>query len=107
MLTPYIKTDNVHLMKRNRFYILSLIFVMLTVISFDISSPKLMDSTSKTQVEISLEEKNLEQISEEELIANVSDLLLKDMKLFTGFESSIPLVDQLYLNNIFKPPKFS
>jgi hypothetical protein len=75
--------------------------------SFDISSTKLMDSTSKIQVEISLEEEKLEQISEEELIANVSDLFLKDMILFKGFESSIPLVDQLYLNNIFKPPKFS
>ena len=92
-----------HLMKLNRLYILSLIFVMLTAMSFDISSPKLMDSTLKTQVEISLEEK----ISDEKLIANVSDLFLKDTKLFTGLESSIPLVDQLYLNNIFKPPKFS
>jgi hypothetical protein len=64
-----------------------------------------MDSTSKTHVEISLEEE--EKISEEELIVNVLDLFLKDTKLFTGFESSIPLVDQLYLNTIFKPPKFS
>ena len=99
--------DNLHLMKLNNLYILSLIIVMLTAMSFDISSPKLMDSNSKTQVEISLEEKNLEQISEEELIANASDLFLKDTKLFTGFESSMPLVDQLYLNNIFKPPKFA
>ena len=94
-------------MKLNSFYILSLIFVMLTAMSFDISSPKLMDSNSKTQVEISLEEEKSEKISDEELIANVSDLFLKDTKLFTGLESSIPLVDQLYLNNIFKPPKFS
>jgi hypothetical protein len=80
---------------------------MLTAMSFDISSPKLMDSNSKTQVEISLEEEKSEKISDEELIANVSDLFLKDTKLFTGLESSIPLVDQLYLNKIFKPPKFS
>lgn len=80
---------------------------MLTAVSFDISSPKLMDSTSKTQVEISLEEEKSEKISDEKLIANVSDLFLKDTKLFTGFKSSIPLVDQLYFNNIFKPPKFS
>ncbi len=77
---------------------------MLTAMSFDISSPKLMDSTSSTHVEISLEE---EKTSDEKLIADVSDLFLKDAKLFTGFESSVPLVDQLYLNNIFKPPKFS
>ena len=104
MLTAYIKSDNLHLMKLNRLYILSLIFVMLTAMSFDISSPKLMDSTSNTHVEISLEE---EKTTDENLIADVSDLCLKDAKLFRGFESSIPLVDQLYLNNIFKPPKFS
>ena len=80
---------------------------MLTAISYDISSPKLMDSTSKTHVEISLEEEKSEKILDENLIANVSDLFLKNTKLFTGFESSIPLVDQLYLNNIFKPPIFS
>ena len=80
---------------------------MLTAMSFDISSPKLMDSNSETQIEISLEEKKSEKISDEKLIANVSDLYLKDSKCFTGFEASTPLVDQLYLNNIFKPPKFS
>jgi hypothetical protein len=62
-----------------------------------------MDSTSNTHVEISLEEKT----SDEKLIANLLDLFRKDTILFTGFESSTPLVDQLYLNNIFKPPKFS
>lgn len=101
------KFDNLCLMKLNRSYILSLIFVILTAMSFDISSPKLMDSTSETHVEISLEEKKSEKISDEKLTANVSDLFLKDTKLFTGFESLIPLVDQLYLYNIFKPPKFS
>jgi hypothetical protein len=80
---------------------------MLTAMSFDISSPKLMDSTSETQVEISFEEKKSEKISDEKLITNVSDLYLKDSRFYTGFESSTPLVDQLYLNNIFKPPKFS
>ena len=64
----------------------------------------LMDNTSKTHVEISLEE---EKTSDEKLIANLLDFFRKDTILFTGFESSIPLVDQLYLNNIFKPPKFS
>ncbi len=44
-------------MKLNRLYILLLIFVILTTMSFDIPSPKFMDSTSKAQVEISLEEK--------------------------------------------------
>lgn len=98
------KFDNVRLMKLNRLYILSLIFVMLTAISFDISSPKVMDSTSKTHVEISLEE---EKISDENLIFNVSELYLNNTKGFTGFYCSNPLVKQLYINDIFEPPKFS
>lgn len=94
-------------MKFNKYYILSLIFVMLTVMSFDISSPKLVDNTSETKIEISLEEKKSEKISDENLIANVSELDLKNTKSFTGFYCSLPFVDQLYLNNIFKPPRFS
>ena len=77
---------------------------MLTAMSFDISSPKLMDSTSNTHVEISLEE---EKTSDENLIADVSDLFVKNVKLFRGFELSVSFVDQLYINNIFKPPKIS
>ena len=94
-------------MKLNRYYILSLIVVMLTAMSFDISIPKFIDSTVETQIEISLEEKKSEKISEEKLIANVSELDLKNSKAFTGFYCSMPFVGQLYLNDIFKPPKFS
>jgi hypothetical protein len=95
------------IMKLYRYTILSLIFVMLTAISFDISVPKLMDSTSETTVEISLEEKESKKTSDEKLIANVSDLYMKETKACTGFDFSLPLVNQLYLNNIFKPPIFS
>ena len=94
-------------MKLSKYYIVSLIVVMLTAMSFDISSPKLMDSTSETKVEISLEEKKLEKISDEKLIANTSEFDLKNSKAFTGFYCSMPFVDQLYLNDIFKPPIFS
>jgi hypothetical protein len=80
---------------------------MLTAMSFDISSPKLMDNTSEIKVEISLEEKKLEKISDEKLIANTSEFDLKNSKAFTGFYCSMPFVDQLYLNDIFKPPIFS
>jgi len=80
---------------------------MLTAMSFDISSPKLIDSASEIKVEISLEEKKSEKISDENLIANVLELDLKNTKVFTGFYCSMPFVDQLYLNNIFKPPRFS
>jgi hypothetical protein len=94
-------------MKLNRYYILSLIVVMLTVMSFDISSPKLMDNTSETNIEVSLEEKKSEKKSDEKLITYISGLYLKEIKACTGFDFSLPLVDQLYLNTIFKPPKFS
>lgn len=80
---------------------------MLTVMSFDISSPKLMDNASETNIEVSLEEKKSEKISDEKLIASVSVLYLKEKKVCTGFDFSLPLVDQLYLNTIFKPPIFS
>jgi endonuclease III-like uncharacterized protein len=80
---------------------------MLMAMSFDISSPKLMDSTSETKVEISLEEKKSEKISDENLIANASELDLKNTKAFTGFYCAMPFVEQLYLNNIFKPPRLS
>ena len=94
-------------MKLHKYYILSLIVVVLTAISFDISSPKLMDNTSETKIEVSLEEKKSEAKSDENLMVNVSELYLKETKAFTGFDFSAPIVDQLYLNNIFKPPIFS
>lgn len=94
-------------MKLHRYYILSLIVVVLTVMSFDISSPKLIDNTPETKIEVSLEEKKSEAKSDEKLMVNVSELYLKETKAFIGFDFSTPIVDQLYLNNIFKPPIFS
>ena len=94
-------------MKLKKHYILSLIVVMLTAMSFDISSPKLMDNASETKVEISLEEKKSEKIPDEKLIANTSELDLKYSKAFTGFYCSMPFVEHLYPNEIFEPPKFS
>ena len=94
-------------MKLQKYYILSLVVVMLTAMSFDISSLKMMDNTSETKIEVSLEEKKSEAKSDENLIVNVSELYLKETKAFTGFDFSTPIVDQLYLNNIFKPPIFS
>lgn len=94
-------------MKLKKSYILSLIFVMLTVMSFDISSPKLMDSASETKIEISLEEKKSEKTLDENLIANASVFDLKHTKTYTGIYYTISFVKQLYLNDIFEPPKFS
>ena len=53
------------------------------------------------------EEKKSEAKSDENLIVNVSELYLKETKAFTGFDFTTPIVDQLYLNTIFKPPIFS
>ena len=94
-------------MKLNRYTILSIIVVMFTAISFDMTSSKLMDTTSETTIEISLEEKKSEKIYDENLITNISNLSLKETKACRGFDFSIPIVDQLYLNNIFRPPIFS
>ena len=55
---------------------------MLTAISFDISSPKLADSTSETKIQISLEEKETQQILDEKLIAFVPEPYSKETKSF-------------------------
>jgi hypothetical protein len=66
-----------------------------------------MDNHSETNIELSLEEKSSENKLDEKLARNDLQFSLKGIKPFTGFDSSIPIVDQLYLNNIFKPPIFS
>ena len=90
-------------MKLHRYYVLSIIIVILTAISFDTSLPKFMDNALETKIEVSLEEKT----SDEKLNSSVSAFVLKNIKISTGFDFSIHLVNQLYLNNIFKPPIFS
>jgi phage terminase large subunit-like protein len=94
-------------MKLNRYTILSLIVVMLTSISFNMSSSNAIDSTSETKIQITLEEKESKQTLDEKLIASVPEPSPKETKPFNGFVFSTPIVDQLYLNNIFKPPIFS
>jgi len=81
---------------------------MLTAMSFSTSSIVLMDNTYETKVQVSLEEENKSKTkADENLIAVASNFYLKETKAFAGFDISVPLVDQLYLNNIFKPPRFS
>ena len=95
-------------MKLHRYYIVSIVIFMLAAMSFSTSSPVLMDNTFETKVQISLEEENKSKTKvDENLIAGASDLYLKETKAYAGFELEIPLVNQLYLNTIFKPPKFS
>jgi hypothetical protein len=77
---------------------------MLNVMSFDLSSHKLIDNTLETKVEVSSEEKNSEKNSDENFITNISKFYLKETQIFRGFYFSPPIVNQLYLNNIFKPP---
>ena len=93
-------------MKLHRYYILSIIVVILTAISFDTSLP-MLDNTTETKIEVSLEEKESKKTSDEKLIAYVLESYPKEIKLFAGFDLNTPLVNQLYLYNIFKPPKFS
>ena len=81
-MTSLTKCGSIQLMKVNRHYIVSLIIIMLTAISFDISSPKLADSTSETKIQISLEEKETQQILDEKLIAFVPEPYSKETKSF-------------------------
>jgi hypothetical protein len=91
-------------MKLHRFYILSIIVVMLNVVSFDLSAPQFIDNTAETKIEVSLEEKEAEKKSDENLIATISALYLKETEVFAGFYFSLPIVNQRYLDTIFKPP---
>lgn len=93
-------------MKLRRYTILSIIFVMLTAFTFNTSSA-VQDDPSETKIQISVEEKESQQIWDEKLMAYVPEACPKETKPYSGFVFSRPIVDQLYLNNIFKPPIFS
>jgi len=93
-------------MKLRRYTILSLIFVMLTAFSFN-SSLTVQNDPSETKIQLSLEEKESQQTLDEKLMAYVPEPCPKETKPYSGFVFSTPIVDQLYLNNIFKPPIFS
>ena len=80
---------------------------MLTSMFFDMDTPMHLDTHSETNIEISLEEKGSKTKLDEKLITNDLPFSLKGLKTFSGFDCSIPILDQLYLNNIFKPPIFS
>ncbi|HEY9189268.1 MAG TPA: hypothetical protein VIM88_00200 [Sulfurovum sp.] len=79
---------------------------MLTAFSFN-TSFAVQDDPSETKIQISLEEKESQQTWDEKLVAYVPEPCPKETKPFNGFVFSTPIVDQLYLNNIFKPPIFS
>ena len=79
---------------------------MLNVMFMDVASPKFIDNSLETKVEISLEEKESKAKSGNDLIVNISTFDLNDMYAFAGFYFTIPVVNQLYLNDIFKPPIF-
>ena len=80
---------------------------MLGAISFDVSSVKFADTTVETKIEVSLEEKKAEKSSDKLFILGASEFLLHGMKVSEVYHTSLQLFNQLYLNNIFKPPKFS
>jgi len=95
---------NIQTMKLHRHYIFSIIIVMLASMSHDMATPMHLDTHSETNIEISLEEKGSKTKLDEKLITNDLVFSLKGLKAFSVFDCSIPIVDQLYLNNIFKPP---
>ena len=79
---------------------------MLTSMSFEMTTPMHMDNHLEMSIEVSLDEKGSKTTLDEKLITNDLLFSLKGIKAFAGFDSSIPIIDQLYLNNIFKPPIF-
>lgn len=94
-------------MKSHKVYFLAIIIVMLNVMFFDGSSSTFIEKTSETKIEVSLEEHGSEEKLDEKLLFNTVQLSLKDPKFYTLYDFTTPNVDQLYLNNIFKPPIFS
>lgn len=84
-----------------------MIIVMFTTMSFEMTTPMFMDNTLETNVEVSLEEKGSETKLDEKLIPSNLVFSLKNTKVFKGFDFWEAPLSQLYLNNIFKPPKFS
>ncbi len=94
-------------MKLQKLYIVSLIIVMLGAISFDVSSVKSTDTTVETKIEVSLEEKKAETTFDKNFILGASEFSLHGMKVSGVYHTSLQLCNQLYLNDIFKPPKFS
>lgn len=94
-------------MKLHKVYLLAIIIVMLNVIFFNGSSSPFIENTSETKIEVSLEEQGSEEKLDEKLLLNISELSLIDPKIYTVYDFMLPIVDQLYLNNIFKPPRFS
>lgn len=94
-------------MKLKKLYIVSILIVMLSAISFDVSSFKFSDTTAETKIEVSLEEKKAEKLSDKLFILGASEFLLHGMKVSQVYHTSLRLCNQLYLNDIFKPPIFS
>lgn len=94
-------------MKSHNVYFLAIIIVMLNVMFFNGSSSTFIENTSETKIEVSLEEEGSEEKLDEKLLVNTPELSLKDPRFYTRYDFTAPIVDQLYLNNIFKPPKFS
>lgn len=94
-------------MKLQKYYLLSIIVLLLNGVFFNTSTPSFIDTTPKTKIEVALEEEKSETKSDENLIVSISGLYLKETKVFTAYGFSIPTANQLYLNSIFKPPIFS
>ena len=93
-------------MKLHRYYFLAIIIVMLNVMFFNGSSSTFIENKSETKIEVSLEDQGSEEKLDEKLLLKTTELSLIDPKIYTLYDFMLPIVDQLYLNNIFKPPRF-
>ena len=67
-------------MKLHKYYIFSIIIVMLTSMSFDMAIPMHLDTYSETNIEISLEEKDSKTKLDEKFITNYLVFSLKGTK---------------------------
>lgn len=91
-------------MKSNRYYVLLVVTVVLTALSFDVAMPTLMDTSEKTEIEISLIDS--EDTTEDKMwITHSINIFIKDMPFIALFDFDSVMKSQCYLNKIFKPPK--
>lgn len=90
-------------MKSNKYYVLLVVTIILTALSFDVAIPTLIDTSEKTEIEISLLDNADE--TEDKMLVPTTNILIKAMPFSTSIALGSIIKNQRYLNKIFKPPK--
>jgi len=90
-------------MKSNKYYVLLVVTIILTALSFDVAMPTLIDTSEKTEIEISFLDSVDE--TEDKMWLLATKILIKEIPLSTSFALESIMQNQCYLNKIFKPPK--